>query len=183
MAQKWLAALFVLAVLTAGSAKADVIYTFFDLVSPSTVDLDFSVAAQLSLANPSEPLLSTSGVFASEFVGGTSFYLQGAPGFIPEINVIGSDSFSATVIFSGFPFGNPSNGAPGNGTFPVIGNIFPSETNLSVATIAGVPVSPVPEPSSMILLLAGLLGLGWALRLRAAPTRGGFKARFPITND
>ena len=76
MVQKWLATVSVLAVLAAGPAKADVIYTFFDSASPSTVDLDFSVADQLSPANPTEPLLSTSGVFASDFVGGTGVYSQ-----------------------------------------------------------------------------------------------------------
>jgi hypothetical protein len=169
MVQKWLATVSVLAVLAAGPAKADVIYTFFDSASPSTVDLDFSVADQLSPANPTEPLLSTSGVFASDFVGGTGVYSQGSPGFQPAILARGMGAFRASEFFTGFPFGNPANGVPGNGTFPVLGEINDSSTaSQSVATISGVPAA-VPEPSSMILLLAGLLSLGWALRVRAAP--------------
>jgi hypothetical protein len=153
MVRKLFAAAVILGGLTAGPAKATVTYTFFDSTSPSTVDLDFTVAAQLSPTNSTEALLSTSGVFAADFTGGSASYLQGPPGFQPTIDV-GNGNLSAVVSFDSFPFGDSANGVPGNGSFSVGGEItelifvplsLNTLANLGEATISGIP-SAVPAP-------------------------------------
>lgn len=86
--RKWVAAVFILGSVVSGPVKADVVYAWSGKFAPSTLDLDFIVAAQLFPTNSAEPLLSTSGVFASHFTGGSASYLQRSPGSQPEIVLI-----------------------------------------------------------------------------------------------
>jgi len=172
MVRKTLVAAAILGALTAGPAKATVTYTFFDLTSPSTVDLDFTVAAQLSLINSREPLLSSSGVFASDFTPAFATLVQGSPILQPTIGIISGTpdhegQFASLSTFVGFPPSHPT-AVPGNGSFPVAGYIVTGIPSMVIAsfgeaTISGVP-SRVPEPTSLILLSSGLIGLGLALR-------------------
>ena len=85
------------------------------------------------------------------------------PGYQPLVTattILGI--LTATELFTGFPYGNPSNGVPGNGSFPVDGAIVTSSgmvlADTSLATISDVPAR-VPEPASLVLLATGLLGL------------------------
>jgi len=140
-------------------------YTFFDENNPTQVDLSFSVGTQLATSGQSEPLMTIGGLFASDFTGQSIRYLQGPPGFQPVLQSNGNPFISA--IFSSFPFGNPSNGAPGDGTFPVSSSIleFVGTDLIDLAdqgsvTISGVP-SNTPLPAALPLFASGLGGLGF----------------------
>jgi hypothetical protein len=75
-----------------GTAPADaaVTYTFFDEAQPATVDLEFTVASQLSPSAPVQTMTDIMGVFASDFTGQTAEYLQGPPGHQPVLDSSGS---------------------------------------------------------------------------------------------
>jgi len=140
-------------------ARADVTYTFFDFINPTQVDLSFSVATQLATNNQIELMMNVGGPFASDFTGQSVEYGQGSPGFQPSINTFIPPGLGVT--FTSFPFGDPSNGAPGNGTFPVRGAIFNPNgpfdlADFGSAHISGVP-SSAPEPGSLALLGTALL--------------------------
>jgi len=166
MTQKWLAAAAVLAALISGPAKADVTYIFFDSSSPSTVDLGFTVADQLSPTNPTEPFLSTSGVFAADFAGGAASYFQGPPSLEPAIDAA-EGNFASEELFPTLVV------VPGNGSYPVSGVIYTTSGALAYQSAAA--ISGVPEPGSWALLITGLAGLAF-LRSRRA---GGMDAPRP----
>jgi hypothetical protein len=175
MVKKWLIASSLVGCLISGHSKANVIYTFFDLVTPSTIDLEFQTTNQLSLTNASQPMLDISGALASDFAGGTATYAQGPSGFQPTIRSITSVA-AVNLTFTDFPFGDSANGVPGNGSFSIIGEVLalPSLDILAViesATISGVPVQPVAEPASLALLLPGL-GLLGLIGFRVKRSRG-----------
>jgi hypothetical protein len=73
------------------------------------------------------------------------------------------------VVFTSFPFGDSSNGVPGNGTFPSTGSSILefSDENLETLatigsiTISGIPGAAVPEQSTWVLMLLGFAGLGF----------------------
>ena len=147
MAPKWLLSAFVLGLLGCGTARSEVTYMFFDAHHTSTVDLEFAIASQLSLLNPSEPLISTGGVFGADFVGAEAELDQG-----PPVSVFVSDStpFAAQFAFTSIHFGEP-----GNGDFPISGFILENSdalASIGSATVSGVPV---PEPSTWVLLIVG----------------------------
>ena len=106
------------AVVANAPAKADVTYLFFDASAPTTVDLGFTVATQLSLSETPETFISTSGVFGSDYAGGNASYLQGPVGFQPALRFSAPNGFGGAYFFTSFPFGDPSNGVPGNGSYP-----------------------------------------------------------------
>jgi hypothetical protein len=179
MVRKVLTVAAIIGALLPVSSKANVLYTFYDASNPSTVDLQFAVASQLSPTNNDETLPNLSGTLSADFSGGYAEYLQGPPGYQPVIDIYknsGSGDYSTEVIFSSFPYEDASNGTPGNGTYAVVGSVSFSEVvneqlvDTSVAeigsvTISGVPVTaPVPEPASLPLLAVGLIGLVAALR-------------------
>jgi hypothetical protein len=86
---------------------------------PSHADLGFSVASQLKTDLQVETMLNIGGVFASFFVGDSAEYMQGSPSFQPRIvTEFPPPAIVFCVTFTSFPFDDPSNGAPGNGTFP-----------------------------------------------------------------
>jgi hypothetical protein len=172
---RWLLAGAALGFLAPASGRADVVYTFFDKTTPTQVDLSFTVTSQLKTNGQTEPMMDVGGVFASDFTGRSMGYGQGAPGHQPTFSATGTPAtirFEAT--FTGFPFGDPSNGAPGNGAFPVDGNIHQiifvppfsvTLADLGSATISGVGVV-VPEPG-----FAGIVSVGLAAVLFAARKR------------
>ncbi len=123
MVQKWLSTLLIAAGLGCGPANSAVTYTVFDEFSPSTVDLGFSVASQLSLTEAPEALANVTGAFASDFVGESAGYLQGPPGHQPVIDINGLNGFFADMAFTSFPFGEASNGVLGNGVSSISGDI------------------------------------------------------------
>jgi hypothetical protein len=165
MTKKWLAAAIILGGLGSGPAKANVTYTLFDMDTPTTVDLEFTVATQLSLTETPETFLSVGGVYGSDYAGAQAEYMLAASN--PVI------SFSNLSFGGDFVFTSTST-TPGNGSFLGGGNLFTlsgdSLAFLVSATVSGAPVIPVPEPSTWALLCLGFSGLA-ALSLRK--TRGG----------
>jgi len=148
------------AVVANASAKADVTYLFFDASAPTTVDLGFTVATQLSPTETRETFISTSGVFGSDYVGGNAQYGQGPPGFVPTLFLSSPRGSGGEAHFTSFPFGDPSNGVPGNGSYP-IGSGFLSFPDGSVE-LGSATISGVPEPSTWAMMLLGFAGLGYA---------------------
>jgi hypothetical protein len=143
-----------------------VTYEFFDASHPTTVDLEFTVATQLSHTTSLEPFLSVGGVFGSDFAGGTALYLQRSPAFLPTVTFFsGNSMFFGNFVFTSFPSGDPSNGAPGDGGFPGQGLIGSLSTRGQVASMGSATVSGVPEPATWALLGLGFAGLA-AARLR-----------------
>lgn len=67
MLLKWLPAAIILGALVCAPAKADVTYTFFDGAHPEMVDLEFTVATQLSPTETPEQLLSVGGAYDADF--------------------------------------------------------------------------------------------------------------------
>jgi hypothetical protein len=183
MSRKLLAALSLFAALAPTAGKADVTYTLYD---GATMELSFTVASQLPTAGGgdiSEPMLSIRGPQAGFFTGEKAGFAQsGPPGYQPTM-YFGSFKVGVYVhvIFSGYPFGDPSNGTPGNGAYTTSGNIAalgfgPVYANIDSATISGIPVgpSPVPEPATWALLSAGFAGLAafGLARRKPAPLSG-----------
>src|SRR5260370_11963637 len=123
MVQKWRPTLLIFAGLWCVPANSAVTYTFFDELSPSTVDLGFSVASQLSPTEAPEALANVTGAFASDFVGESAGYLQGPPGRQHVIDINGLNGFFADIAFISFPFGEASNGVPSNGASSISGDI------------------------------------------------------------
>jgi hypothetical protein len=166
MMRKWLAAI-VLGFLAGGPAKADVTYEFFDLSAPF-LDLEFTVAKQLSPTATRETFLSVGGLYGSDFDGGTVEYLQGPPSYVPILHWSSPSRDSGTFSFTGFPDGNPSNGVPGNGSFPGDGELdFPGLPPSPIAFLGSATISGVPEPATWVLLALGFLGLAAAPSLRS----------------
>lgn len=160
----------VLGLLACGAAKADVTYMFFDASDPTTVDLEFTVAAQLSPATQMETFISVGGAFASDFAGGGAAYLPHGP----RLGFSSSNGFSGGFIFTGLP----PDAVPGNGSFSGSGSLGvpdePAVASLGSAAISG--VTTVPEPSTWALLSLGFLGLA-ALSLRSKRDRIGARHR------
>jgi hypothetical protein len=174
MAPKWLSAAIVLGCLACGSAKANVTYSFFDATDPATIDLEFTVASQLSHAASFETFLSVGGAFGSDFGLGTALYTQPAPSFQPVVTFFAADSmFFGNFVFTSFPFGNPSNGAPGDGGFSGQGSIGQLGGG-TIASLGLATVSGVPEPATWALFALSFVGLA-AARLRSK--RGGRVSR------
>jgi PEP-CTERM motif len=184
MSRKWLAALSLLAALAPTAGKADVTYTLYD---GATMELSFTVANQLLTTGDgdiSEPMLSVSGPQAGFFTGVKAGFAQsGPPGYQPTMH-FGSFAVGVyvhVIFLSGYPFGDPSNGTPGNGAYTTSGNIAalgfdPVYANIDSATISGIPVrpSPVPEPATWALLTAGFASLAafGLARRKSAPLSG-----------
>jgi hypothetical protein len=148
-----------------GPAKADVTYTFFDESSPATVDLEFTVATQLTTNLQTEDFLSVGGAYGPDFDGGKT-YLSVNP-----INDFGGLVFeppsSTSIIGGGFQFNVV--GGPGNGDFAGEGEIYAGIVTLATlgsASVSGVAPSAIPEPAAWVLLSFGFLGLA-TLRLRS----------------
>jgi hypothetical protein len=168
MSRKLLAALSLCAALAPTAGKADVAYTLYD---GATLELSFTVASQLLTTGDgdiSEPMLSVSGPQAGFFTGvKAGFVPSGPPGYQPTM-YFGSFAVGVyvhVIFLSGYPFGDPSNGTPGNGAYTTSGYIAPLGepvyANIDSLTISGIPVgpSPVPEPATWALLSAGFAGL------------------------
>jgi hypothetical protein len=167
MAPRWLSAAIMFGCLACGSAKADVTYTFFDAKDPTTVDLEFAVASQLSHTASLETLLSIGGAFGSDFAGGSALYLQRSPTFLPIVTFFsGNSMFFGNFVFTSFPSGDPSNGAPGDGAFAGQG-LIGALGGGQIASLGAATVSGVPEPATWALLVLGLVA---AARLRPKRT-------------
>jgi hypothetical protein len=114
--------------------------------------------------------LISGGVFGSDFGGGIVDYEQPLISHQPTLIVTGSGSNSATIAFTDFPFGNPSNGVPGNGNFHVSGVITDSAGTL--ARLGSATVAGVPEPTTWVMLMvgAGAMMAGFKGRRKLAPS-------------
>jgi hypothetical protein len=160
MVQKWLPLAIALGLLACGPAKAAVTYMFYDLSDPTAVDLEFSVDAQLSPANPHQRFDSLGGLFGPYFAGG-QVQFNSTP--VRELQFAGVHASGVFIFIAG---------VPGNGLFGGSGSISIEPNGDTVATlgemaVSGVPVgASVPEPATWALLSLGFLGLAAAVARR-----------------
>jgi hypothetical protein len=167
MAQKWLAAAIVFGCAVWGpSAKADVTYMLLDASDPTMVDLEFTVASQLSPAAGWQDFLSVSGYWGDNFPDGQVDYMLSSKGE-PTLSLFSPAGFYGNFTFTGLP----PNSVPGNGSFSGSGTIggprIPVLSTLGSAAISGVPA--VPEPGTWVLLSLGFVGLAAAAMARRRP--------------
>jgi hypothetical protein len=151
----------------AGVTAGDEFRLIWNLNEPGdgSVTLD---ALQVSFYGPDDTLLHTAVFQTSDCEAFDCSFEEVAGGVGGEGHVFGLDSFEAGVLnlfITNLGVGNIRVGLGGGSAETPLYTALSNETGgFETFNVSAATTSQVPEPSSMLMLGAGLLGLGFALR-------------------
>jgi hypothetical protein len=150
-------------------------FTSFDVVwDGDTFDLT-ATANSFAFSSPTDPCYAGATTGAQEVFllmttcsnDNNPAYDNGTPYYLADIYPYGSPEYSAFGFYADVPGGGGNIDGNGVYAYGTATSICPPETcyTYSVQAVGGFDATPVPEPGSYALMLAGL---GWLMRKRIA---------------